>query len=265
MSRIINIVARGKSAKGDDWVEPATGPTQRVEGFSAFEAVPEPTARPQLSVEQLIERRLIALDDASEPGRELRKLRAQLLQHMHEQHLHVLGITSPSAGSGRAFFAANLAAAMAAEGGQRVTLIDMDMRAPKLHDYFGVEPAVGIREVLERRTSPTAALQSTGLEQLRVLTGGAHGNLEPERFYNRELSELMPALLELDNNHIIVVRLPPVLDSTETQTYMPAMDCSICVLKEGVNTPQQVEETVAVLKQKAFMGVIFNRAAQFGL
>lgn len=261
MSRIINIVARGKSAKSGDWVEAAEQPAPRVDGYSHYEPLQDTAPQSHLSVPQLIERRLIALDESSIAGRELRKLRTQVLYQMREQQWRVLGVSSPAAGSGRAFFAANLAAAMAQEGQQRVTLVDMDLRLPKLQHYFGLEPGAGVRDVLERRAGPVASLQATALDQLRILPATSASEVEPERFYGRELSELLPALLEQDNNQVIVVRLPPVLESGETQTYMPAMDCGICVLKEGLNTPQQLEQTLAVLKQKAFLGAVFNRAA----
>ena len=58
-------------------------------------------------------------------------------------------ITGPSPGVGKSFVAANLAVTIA-QAGQRVLLVDTDLRKGRLHKIFGIERK-GLTEVLGRK------------------------------------------------------------------------------------------------------------------
>ena len=58
-------------------------------------------------------------------------------------------VTGPSPGVGKSFVAANLAVTIA-QGGQRVLLIDTDLRKGRLHNIFDIEKP-GLTEVLGQK------------------------------------------------------------------------------------------------------------------
>lgn len=83
-----------------------------------------------------------------------------------------LVVASPSHKEGRTTVAVDLAAA-AARAGQRVLLVDGDLRSPDLHERMGGERSPGLAEVLAGEVEPGEATRETGVEGLFLLPAGA--------------------------------------------------------------------------------------------
>src|SRR5919197_1652486 len=90
-----------------------------------------------------------------------RSLRASILLNASYRPLRVLVVTSAGPGEGKTCVASNLAIAHA-QAGQRVLLVDGDLRRPSLHRLFGVSNDVGLVDALRaaaRRLAPRPAGQ----------------------------------------------------------------------------------------------------------
>lgn len=85
---------------------------------------------------------------------------------------HSLAVVSPARGEGRSFMAANLAVVFA-QSGERVLLIDADMRTPSQHVLFGTGHHAGLSNVLLGRASLECAFRIPEFEDLSVLTAGS--------------------------------------------------------------------------------------------
>lgn len=83
-------------------------------------------------------------------------------------------ITSAVAGEGKTTTAANLAVAVAREG-RSVTLVDLDLRLPMVHTYFGLPPRAGLTDVVQGRVTLNEALYRLPLAASSRL-GGQGGN-----------------------------------------------------------------------------------------
>ncbi len=81
-------------------------------------------------------------------------------------------VTSPRDGDGRTSTAVHLAAALAADGAD-VRLVDADLRAPRLHDIFGLDRSPGLAEACESEDPAHAPSPEGWPEGLAVLTAGA--------------------------------------------------------------------------------------------
>ena len=91
-----------------------------------------------------------------------RTLRTSLEFSSLDHPLRSLLVTSPAANPDQAPTIANLAAIMA-EGGRQVILVDGDLRRPELHDLFGVDNGTGLSEVLSETGDITdLPLQESG-------------------------------------------------------------------------------------------------------
>ncbi|HZK66498.1 MAG TPA: Wzz/FepE/Etk N-terminal domain-containing protein, partial [Chloroflexota bacterium] len=80
-------------------------------------------------------------------------------------------ITSAEPRSGKTTVAVNLAATIARTG-QRVILVDANLKNPSLNGYFGTTGKVGLAEVLSNPARLESALLSAGVPGLRVLPAG---------------------------------------------------------------------------------------------
>ena len=82
----------------------------------------------------------------------LRNLRTSLHFAMLEAENNVMMISGPSPNVGKSFVSGNLAAVVA-QAGQRVLLIDMDLRKGYMHKMFDMQPDNGVSDVLGKRIS----------------------------------------------------------------------------------------------------------------
>jgi len=99
---------------------------------------------------------LITLTHPRSPAAEAyRALRANLAMFGLEHPLHALVVTSAAPGEDKSTALANLAVVMV-QGGQRVILVDADLRHPSLHELFGVPNERGLTTVLDEQDALTA-------------------------------------------------------------------------------------------------------------
>lgn len=115
---------------------------------------------------------VVAADPFCKQAEAIRQLRSQLLMGALslERPRQALAIVSPDRGDGKSFVAANLAIALS-QLGARTLLIDADMRQPRLHRMFDMEPTTGLSGILSGRSSPALA-RIAGLQNLFVLPVG---------------------------------------------------------------------------------------------
>jgi capsular exopolysaccharide synthesis family protein len=102
-------------------------------------------------------------------------------------------VSSTAPGEGKTLVSCNLALALAMTG-QRVLVVDADMRRPKVHDVFGVPESPGLSDVLVGSVSPISAMRLAGHELLRVLPAGTLPPNPPELLGSRQFDELMEEL-----------------------------------------------------------------------
>jgi tyrosine-protein kinase Etk/Wzc len=85
----------------------------------------------------------------------------------------VIAITSPAPSDGKSFLSANLAALLA-ESGKRVLLIDADLRRGRLAQYLGRSSQGGLTELLTGQLDFEMAARETGVHGLHFIGSGAH-------------------------------------------------------------------------------------------
>ena len=121
-------------------------------------------------------------------------------------------VTGPSPGVGKSFVAANLAVTIA-QGGQRVLLVDTDLRKGRLHKIFGLNKN-GLTEILGQKILPAEAAQPVpGVEGLHVITRGDTPPNPSELLMTKSLGKF----LEWASGHYetVIIDSPPVLAVTD--------------------------------------------------
>jgi len=104
------------------------------------------------------------LSDPSGPMAEaIRVLRGNLSFTGVDGDVRSVLVTSSVRTEGKSVTASNLAVALALAG-QRVVLVDADLRRPRIESYMGVSSEVGLSSVLAHRTDPVDALVPVSLE-----------------------------------------------------------------------------------------------------
>ena len=117
---------------------------------------------------------LLAVDVPQDPATEaIRSLRTSLHFGLREPGNRVIAITSPGPGAGKSTISVNLALLLA-ETGQRVIVVDGDMRRGHLARYLaGGAPGAGLSEVLSGQRGWTELVQSLDdSDRAQMLTRG---------------------------------------------------------------------------------------------
>lgn len=201
---------------------------------------------------------LITDIDAYAPRREaFRVLRTNLQFIEPGAHHKVFVITSSLPGEGKTTTAVNLALILA-EGGEKVVLVEGDLRRPKVAEYVRLETAVGLTTVLIGKLSLEDAFQSIGSERLDVLTSGATPPNPAELLKSEAMSALLESLrAEYD---VVLIDAPPLLPVTDGALLAAQADGALLVVRHGKTTADQVTSAVTRLESVGAtpVGVIFN-------
>ncbi|MCX8074599.1 MAG: CpsD/CapB family tyrosine-protein kinase [Clostridia bacterium] len=91
---------------------------------------------------------LVVHDDPKSPiSEKLRTLRTNILFSSVDEEIKTILVTSPTPGDGKSWISANLATAFA-QTGNKVLLIDSDMRKGRQHKIFGMDNSFGFSNYL---------------------------------------------------------------------------------------------------------------------
>jgi len=146
-------------------------------------------------------------------------------------------VTSANPREGKSTTTANLAAAIA-QTGQRVIVVDADLRWPSQHHIFGLSNGVGLTSAL-LAPSPevTRFIQPTGLDGLSVLTSGPLPPNPSELLGSWRMEAVVAALKQAAD--IVLFDSPPLLAVADASILAGRTDGTIMVI-DGAHTRAQV-------------------------
>ncbi|WP_439145987.1 polysaccharide biosynthesis tyrosine autokinase [Vibrio sp.] len=187
----------------------------------------------------------------------LRGLRTSLHFAMLEAKNNVLMISGPAPGIGKSFISTNFAA-VAAKTGQKVLLIDADMRKGYLQQSFGLKWDNGLSDVLSSKAEFVQSVKATPVENLEIITRGQVPPNPSELLMHPRFAELMEwASKEYD---LVVVDTPPVLAVTDPSIVGAFAGTTLMVARYGQNTVKEIDVARNRFEQSGIevKGVIFN-------
>jgi capsular exopolysaccharide synthesis family protein len=203
----------------------------------------------------------VANRPGSIPAEAFRKMRTNFSFLSVDRKSLCCVITSPVGGDGKSTVAGNLAVALA-EAGQRVALIDCDLRKPTLHKVFGQQDRVGVTSILlEQATVEDAAeFHCGGL--LAVITAGLLPPNPSELLGSRRMSDLIRQLRELAD--IVLIDCPPVLPVTDPMVVSRWADGALLVVRSGVTSKDQLKAARQACAQggATVLGTALNGASE---
>ena len=210
--------------------------------------------------EVLLENRVIAGIKDHPQADHFRMLRTKVLHRMRQQGFTSLAITSPAKGGGKSMVAANLAISIAMEANHTVLLVDLDLRRPSIHQYFGFEPGQGISDYLLDNVDLPELLVHPNIERLVILPVGHAVAQSSELLSTPRMADLVQDITNRYASRIILFDLPPLLHMDDALAFLPQVDASLLVSEEQVNTPAEVEQCMRLLENANLLGVVHNKA-----
>lgn len=239
-------------------VEKATGlPTYASVPFAAAQA----NMLKDLESNRIAQAILAVEEPQSVTIESLRSLRSALHFAMADASNNIVMLTGPSPGLGKSFISLNLAATLALSG-QRVVVVDADMRRGHIHKFVGKARSPGLSELITGAASLDQALQSTSAENLFCITTGTIPPNPSELLLKTQFSDLLKHLSSVFD--LVIVDTPPVLAVADAGVVGSQAGTTLLVLKTGEHPLRMIEDTVRRLRSAGVQvrGTIFNQTQQ---
>ncbi|KGN34711.1 protein-tyrosine kinase [Knoellia sinensis KCTC 19936] len=139
-------------------------------------------------------------------------------------------VTSGNAAEGKTTTVANLAASFA-ETGQRVLVLDADLRSPNTHTLFDVPQGAGISDYIsDNEDTPLEALiRPTNVPAVRIITAGTRLT-HPASLASR-MGHLLAEVRELAD--VVIIDSAPLLAASDVFDILPIVDTVVLVVRSG--------------------------------
>lgn len=173
-------------------------------------------------------------------------------------------VTSPGAGEGKSLIAANLAVSFA-NAGQRVILIDGDVRQGSLHRTFDIARGPGLVEYLAGAAELTGVVHPTQTRNLHLIGSGSRPARAPELLASDRLLELMGALRA--RYDVVIVDGPPLLAGSDAFALGVGTTNVLLVLRNGTSDRRLAEAKLQVLDRLPLrvLGAVLNGIEERGM
>ena len=222
--------------------------TTRAGGFVSYDISPT-----------RVEPHLVAISQPrSAYCEQFRSLRTRILQAGEKLQMRAMVVTSAGIGEGKTLTALNLGWLLAQTEGVRALVIDSDLRRPCATDYFGIDAAVGLSEVLGGQLDLNDAIVRLDPAGLYLLPGGKPREDVAELLsgpsYTRVLTEARRMF------DYIIIDAPPLGIFTDANVLMSRADGALLVVRAGKTRYAVVDKLLEQMPRERLLGVVLNRA-----
>jgi len=186
-----------------------------------------------------------------------RTLRTNLQFASVDQPISALLVTSALPGEGKTLSSANIAISFA-ELGQRVLLIDGDMRKPKQHTLFGLKSTPGLADCMARGLSAGQVIYQTSVPNLRLVPCGTIPPNPAEMIASQRMGDFIAQCRMMFD--LVVIDAPPVRLVTDPLLFAAKATHVLLVVKANSTQMRDVQEAAALMHraQTPILGVLFN-------
>jgi succinoglycan biosynthesis transport protein ExoP len=208
--------------------------------------------------DQHIENPLIISGVPSNFVESFRAVRTNVLFSSAEKGGRSVVVTSTGPGEGKTAVAANLGIALA-QSGQRVLLIDADLRKPRIHTVFSEKREPGLSNVLVGTAKVSESVRVSGTPGLWILPAGAHPPNPAELLGSQRFRDFMTSMTP--HFDWIVIDTPPVMAVTDASVVAHLMNGVLFVVGAEMTSRHAAQRALEQLEQARakFIGAVLNR------
>lgn len=210
---------------------------------------------------------LLALGNPADLAIEaIRSLRTSLHFAMMEAKNNVLMISGASPAIGKTFVSANLGAVIA-QSGQRVLIVDCDMRKGYAHELMGTQSTNGLSDILSGQCEIEKSVRKTAVDNMDFIPRGQVPPNPSELLMHSRFIEFLKWAGE--HYDLVLLDTPPILAVTDAAIISRHVGTSLLVARFEMNTLKEIEVSIRRFEQNGteIKGVILNavmkRAASY--
>lgn len=204
--------------------------------------------------------RIVAFSKTNRHSAYFDMLRTQILSKMDEKGWRTLAIVSMTPENGKTMVAINLAMSIAHNDNKTAMVVDFDLRRPKVASYLGIPPGTSLNEVLSGEASIPEAMVNPGMPKFVVLPTSRPIPKSSEVLSSARVVSLVRELRERYPERIVIFDLPPLLYADDAISILPAIDCVLLVVGNGMVAKSELNEGLRYLQASNVLGTVLNKA-----
>jgi capsular exopolysaccharide synthesis family protein len=186
-----------------------------------------------------------------------RVLRTNLLFSRKDDKLNTVAVVSAGAGEGKSTTVFNLAAVFA-QSGQRVVVVDSDLRRPTLHKMLNVTNSLGLTNFLLKQNTLEEVIQTTSIPTLDFL---ASGKLPSSSLGILSSAQMRDLIGELKQRYdFVFFDSPPIMGVSDASILASGVDMTLQVIQYR-RYPQPMNIRAKQLIEKVggnLVGIVLN-------
>ena len=186
-----------------------------------------------------------------------RSIRTAIKYNAIDKGQKVIMVTSSIPSEGKTSTISNLAI-LTAQDGNKVLLIDGDLRRPHLHHIYRVSNRTGLSTTLAGYSDPMEYVQHTDIPSLSILPSGPI-QTQPSELLG--LSRLETIVERFRGRYdIVLIDTPPILTVTDATLIARVADSIVLVTRSGYTRREHLKQTQKNLLpfREKVLGAIFN-------
>ena len=145
---------------------------------------------------------------------------------------------------------------MAMSVGRNVLLIDCDLRRPKVHWTLGLQPHLGLAEVLLNQATVEDAIQKLDGVNLDVLPVRKIPENPSELLASEDMRKLVEGIA--DRYDRIILDTPACLGLPDAKTVSEICDGLVMVVRAGVTPQEDIQAALDILDRRRIVGMVLN-------
>jgi len=186
-----------------------------------------------------------------------RVLRTNLLFSRKDDKLNTVAIVSAGAGEGKSTTVLNLATVFA-QSGQRILIVDSDLRRPTLHKMLRVSNSLGLTNYLLRQNALEEVIQTTSIPMMDFL---ASGKLPSSSLGILSSAQMKDLISELKQRYdFVFFDSPPIMGVSDASILASEVDMTLQVIQYR-RYPQPMNIRAKQLIEKVggnLIGIVLN-------
>jgi protein-tyrosine kinase len=233
-----------------------TIPTSEGMSFLRFDDLLRRCAHPSWSLEARMNA-FLKTENGRISAERFRTLRSRLYQVAGTRPLKRVLVTSSVPAEGKTMVAANLAYSIILQADRRVLLIDADLRASRMHQFFGAPCTPGLSDYLRGEADEFAVIQNAPGSNLCFIPGGNEVSNPSELLLGERMRKLLERATPIFD--WIILDSPPALAVHDASNLADLCDGVLFVVKAGDTDYQLAEKASSEFLKKNLLGVVLNR------
>ena len=222
------------------------------------EGIPSPVSDFSVSGQRTTkpDSRLVALSGRTYDGLRDRLRRTKEEARAGGNDLKAILVTGVGSGDGKSLTVANLSISVSKGLGERVLLVDANLRAPSLHRLLGVDQGSGLSDVLQGTVTASQAISGTDISNFCFVSAGSWVANPTQLLNTRRMSDF----LALAKKHFDWVFLdsPSLMPEPDTDLMSSMVDAVVLVTRISQSSAGPLRDGIQMLQGRNVLGMVLN-------